>query len=44
VILPPFLFISRGIVQNGTIERLIKRNGGSTQYEVPQRIHFYVAV
>jgi hypothetical protein len=29
LILPPFLFISRWIVQNCTIQRLIKRNGGS---------------
>jgi hypothetical protein len=29
-LLPPFLFISRWIVQNCTIQRLIKRNGGST--------------
>jgi hypothetical protein len=28
-ILPPFLFIRRWIVQNCTIQRLIKRNGGS---------------
>jgi hypothetical protein len=28
-ILPPFLFISRWIVQFCTIQRLIKRNGGS---------------
>jgi hypothetical protein len=30
VVLPPFLFIRRWIVQNCTIQRLIKRNGGST--------------
>jgi hypothetical protein len=30
IVLPPFLFISRSIVQNCTIQRLIKRNGGST--------------
>jgi hypothetical protein len=29
VVLPPFIFISRWIVQNFTIHRLIKRNGGS---------------
>jgi hypothetical protein len=28
-VLPPFLFINRWIVQNYTIQRLIKRNGGS---------------
>jgi hypothetical protein len=31
-ILPPFLFISRWIVQNCTIQRLIKRNGGSMNH------------
>jgi hypothetical protein len=31
-VLPPFLFISRWIVQNCTIQRLIKRNGGSTKF------------
>jgi hypothetical protein len=30
LILPPFLFICRGIVQNYTIQRQIKRNGWST--------------
>jgi hypothetical protein len=30
IVLPPFLFISRRIVQICTIRRLIKRNGGST--------------
>jgi hypothetical protein len=30
ILLPPFLFISRWIVQFCTIQRLIKRNGGST--------------
>jgi hypothetical protein len=30
-VLPPFLFISRRIVQICTIRRLIKRNGGSTR-------------
>jgi hypothetical protein len=31
VLLPPFLFISRWIVQFCTIQRLIKRNGGSIE-------------
>jgi hypothetical protein len=31
LVLPPFLFISRWIVQNYTIQRLIKRNGGSNK-------------
>jgi hypothetical protein len=30
IILPPFLFICRWIVQNYTIQRQIKRNGGSS--------------
>jgi hypothetical protein len=30
VVLPLFLFICRWIVQNYTIQRQIKRNGGST--------------
>jgi hypothetical protein len=29
ILLPPFLFICRGIVQFYTIQRQIKRNGGS---------------
>jgi hypothetical protein len=33
IVLPPFLFISRWIVQNCTIQRLIKRNGGSISLE-----------
>jgi hypothetical protein len=31
LVLPPFLFISRWIVKNYTIQRLIKRNGGSNK-------------
>jgi hypothetical protein len=30
MVLPPFLFIGRGIVQFYTIQRQIKRNGGSS--------------
>jgi hypothetical protein len=33
-IIPQFLFISRWIVQNFTIQRLIKRNGGSTYLSI----------
>jgi hypothetical protein len=33
LILPPFLFICRWIVQNYTIQRQIKRNGGSNSVD-----------
>jgi hypothetical protein len=37
MILPPFLFICRWIVQFCTIERQIKRNGGSTRLRASPR-------